>query len=216
MHGFAARFNSILIMKILARIISNIFSPLLMPTYGIFMALWLSILTFLPASSKWGTLAVVLGLTAILPMLFIAVIYKFKIVSNLNISIRSERWLPYLFIMLCYAATAIYLIMHHAPVWLSTFIWGALIAVAISFLINFAWKISGHAAGIGGVVAMLCVMQYCHLAILNITPIVCIAIIFAGMIGSARVYLGRHTVGQVLTGFANGFICVLLASFIFN
>lgn len=203
-------------MKLFARIISNIFTPLLMPTYGIFLALWLSVLTFLPASTKWGVLAVVFALTCLLPMVFIGIIYKMKIITHPGLNIRSERWLPYLFIMLCYAATALYLTQHHAPMWLAMFVWGALVAVGISFCINFAWKISGHMAGVGGVVAMLCYMQYNQLAVFNITPIVCLAIIIAGMIGSARIILDRHTLGQVLAGFANGFICVWLASTLFN
>ncbi len=39
-------------------------------------------------------------------------------------------------------------------------------------------------------------------------------IILAGAVMTARVYLGRHTLWQVLAGCANGFICVYLMSMI--
>nr|WP_303274263.1 phosphatase PAP2 family protein [uncultured Duncaniella sp.] len=39
-------------------------------------------------------------------------------------------------------------------------------------------------------------------------------IIVAGLVMTARVYLSRHTLWQVLAGCANGFLCVYLMSMI--
>ena len=39
-----------------------------------------------------------------------------------------------------------------------------------------------------------------------------VAIILTGMVMTARVYLDRHTLMQVMAGAANGFVCVWLLS----
>lgn len=196
----------------LARFFSAIFSPLLMPTYGIFLAMWVSVLAFLSLDTRLAVLGVIFGITCLIPAIFIFLLYRLKYIKDLGLNIQHERWLPYIFMMLCYTIAALYLIDHHAPIWMSSFVWGALVAVIISFFVNFKWKISGHMAGIGGVVAMLCYLQATSLSIVNITWIICIAIIISGIIGTSRILLDRHTLAQVLVGFANGFICVWLAS----
>jgi len=38
----------------------------------------------------------------------------------------------------------------------------------------------------------------------------CLFILIAGILGSARIVLGHHTLGEVLSGFAVGLICALL------
>ena len=59
-------------MQALARFFSTILSPLLMPTYGIFLVLWVSILCYLPTGTRLVVLLVVFGITCILPMIFSA------------------------------------------------------------------------------------------------------------------------------------------------
>ena len=39
-------------------------------------------------------------------------------------------------------------------------------------------------------------------------------VLLAGILGSARVWLGRHTVGQVMAGYAVGFLSVYLLTMI--
>ena len=79
-------------------------------------------------------------------------------------------------------------------------------------IVNRWWKISAHAAALGGIVALLFRIVASHYALFNMNVWLSGAIIVTGMVMTARVYLGRHTLWQVLAGCANGFLCVYLLS----
>ncbi|MDD2961836.1 MAG: hypothetical protein PHR45_07130 [Muribaculaceae bacterium] len=199
-----------------ARFFSTIFSPLLMPTYGVFLALWVSILCYLPVGTRLAVLLVVFGITCVVPMIFIAVLHSIGVVKDKRLVNRKERWLPYIFIIMCYMGASFYLIHVHAPLWLTAFMWGGGAAAIVSFAINFVWKISAHMAGIGGVVALLSRIHIDGLGAFEILWLFCVAIVFAGVLGTSRMQLERHTFWQVMSGFACGFLCVYLASALIN
>ena len=87
-------------------------------------------------------------------------------------------------------------------------------ACVINIIVNRWWKISAHAAGMGGLVALMFRIIASHYALYNLNVWLSVMIIVAGMVMTSRVYLKRHTLWQVLAGFANGFICVYLLSMI--
>ncbi|MEG0011734.1 MAG: hypothetical protein RSA66_02665 [Muribaculaceae bacterium] len=197
-------------MQHIAQFFSTILSPLLMPTYGVFLALWVSILCYLPVGTRLAVLLVIFGITCILPMIFIAVLHSFGFIKDQRLVNRKERWLPYLFIILCYLGAAFYLIHVHSPFWLPMFMFGGGAAAIVSFIITFWWKISAHMAGIGGVVALLFRLHIDGLGAFDIMWLICVVIILSGLVGSSRMILGRHTFWQVIAGFANGFFWVYI------
>ena len=97
-----------------------------------------------------------------------------------------------------------------APSWLSLFFFaGGAVAALVNMIINFKWKISSHAAGIAGIVALLICMKKNGFAC---PGTVWLAHSVDNCVGFARlgacVWLGRHTVWQVLAGYAVGFCSV--------
>lgn len=91
---------------------------------------------------------------------------------------------------------------------------GATLATIISGVVNRWWKISAHMAAMGGLVAMMFRILDIGMAapgghFMLFTILIVIA---AGAVGTARIYLDRHTLLQVLAGTANGFLCVFLLS----
>lgn len=202
------------ISRIVARIFSTVFSPLLVPTYGVAAAIWLSILALVPSSAKWSVVLVTWLLTCLLPMLSIAGLVRLGKVSDPGLNNRSERTVPYIITALSYLACAFYLFKAHAPVWLWGFPCGGAIAVAICLPINFKWKISAHMAGMGGLIAVFFVLVVKGVFIYKPGWWITAAVLAAGCVGSSRVFLGRHTVMQVIAGTAVGFICVFLVSMI--
>ncbi len=97
-----------------------------------------------------------------------------------------------------------------APMWLVMFFGGGAVAGAINLLINFRWKISAHAAGVAGVVALLIRIIRDGLPQDGAFLWLLIAIGLSGILGTARVWLGRHTAWQVIAGYAVGFLSVIL------
>lgn len=194
------------------KILSAIFSPLLAPTYAMLLASYLTILRILPTGTLWGAIGIVFAITAVIPAAGILSLHKAGIVSDTGLNQQSERTIPYIIVILCYAATAFFLFHAHAPRWLPMFMVGAGAATLINIVVNRWWKISAHAAGMGGLVAMLFRVAAEHQAITDLAPWITVAVLLAGLVMTGRVYMGRHTLLQVLAGAANGFLCVWLVS----
>lgn len=194
----------------MASFLSTALTPLLMPTYGIFLTLWVSVLCLQPYGTRVAILLVCMGITCILPLIFLSVLRHFKLVSSLHVDVREQRLFPYLFTALCYLVAAYYLYYRHQPQWFVMFMVGSAVTVLVIALINSRWKISAHMAGMGGVVALIYQIHVLGVNALDLLGTLCIAIVVAGALGTARLTLRRHDVWQVLAGAVVGFLCVSL------
>lgn len=193
-----------------ASFFSSLLSPLLMPTYGMVIAFWLSTLQILLTTDKMTVIAVVFLMTCAVPAILFSLMRYFKILSDVHLNVQKERFLPYVITVVCYVISALYLFNINAPTWMWMFMFGAGIAALISLVVNFFWKISAHMAGIGGLIGLLCKINSCGDGIFELMPVICITIAVAGLLGTSRIAMERHTLLQVLAGVLNGFFCVYL------
>jgi len=194
----------------MAHSLSAVLSPLLMSTYGVFLALWVSVLCLLPYGTRVAVLLVCMGITCIIPLIFLSVLRHFKLVKDLHVEVREQRLIPYLFAALCYTAAAYYLYYCHSPQWFVMFMVGSAVTILVMALINLKWKISAHMAGIGGVIALVYQIHVQGLSAFDLLWLLCLVILIAGLLGSARLVLKRHDTWQVLAGVVVGFLCVSL------
>lgn len=194
----------------MANFLTTALSPLLMPTYGIFLALWVSVLCLQPYGTRVSILLVCMGITCIIPLIFLSVLRHFKLIKDLHVEIREQRLFPYLFTALCYLVAAYFLYFRHQPQWFVMFMVGSAVAVLLMALINLKVKISAHMAGIGGVVALIYQIHVLGLSAFNLLWLLCLSVIMAGALGSARLAMKRHDMWQILAGFVVGFLSVSL------
>lgn len=199
---------------IFATILSWVLVPLMMPVYGIMLIFHLSVLSLTTPATKHIITLIVAGFDVVLPMLLVYLLKLFGLVSDVGLNERKERLIPYMITMVCMTGTAIFIYMKGAPLWVAMFFAGGALAALINTVINHWWKISAHAAGIAGIVAILIRIYISGLPTGNILPWLIAAIILSGLLGSCRVWLGRHTVWQVLAGYATGFLSVFLLTMI--
>lgn len=201
-------------MKRFSEIISAIFSPLLVPTYGMILVAHLTILSFLPSNLLWSAIGITFVITCLVPVSAIFALYKSGTITDPGLNERTERLIPYGIVILCYLGCAFFFYKASAPFWLPMFYAGAAVATLINTVVNRWWKISAHGAAMGGLVALVFRIIASHYALYNMNVWLSAVIIAAGLVMTARVYLGRHTLWQVIAGCANGFICVYLLSMI--
>ncbi len=204
------RFTANKITAAVANFMSTALSPLLMPTYGVFLVLLASVLCVLPYGTRVAVLLVCMGITCILPLIFLSVLRHFKLVRDLHVEVREERFIPYLFTALCHGAAAYYLYYCHAPQWFTMFMVGSALTVLVMALINLKWKISAHMAGIGGLIGLVYQIHVQDLSAFDLFWVMSLVILLAGALGSARLVLKRHDTVQVLAGVVVGFLCVCL------
>lgn len=197
-----------------AEIISWVLTPLFMPVYGLILAFGVSILQVVPIGMRVALTLIVAGICIVIPMLLIVLLKKLKVISDLGLNKQNERPIPYVITSLCFSATGLFMASKGAPMWLTMFFVGGALAGLINLIINYKWKISAHAAGIAGVVALLIRIAKDGSPMPNLMMWLLITTFMAGLLGSARVYLCRHTVWQVLAGYAVGFCSVFFLTMI--
>ncbi len=194
----------------IAHIFSWVLSPVLIPTYAVFIALWVTTLSFLPAALRWNVVVMVWLITCMLPMLAIYVLYKLKIISHPGLNNRKERYIPYMVTAACYLGASWYLHGIHAPHWMWMFMVGGAVAAVLSCVVNIWWKISAHAAAMGGLLALLSRIALYGINVIDMWPVLSLAIILTGILCTSRILLQCHTLMQVAAGVVNGFFWVFI------
>lgn len=195
----------------ISKVLSSIFSPLLIPTYVTYIALFN---TYMKVTEPRIRLLVVLSVfvfTCIVPLLTIATLKALKKANSFDLIERKERPIPYSVAIVCYIGLFIYLGKIHAPEWLSVFFLSAAIAGIINAIITIWWKISGHATAMGALVAFTFLIDFSHLTFSGSNTIFLCSVVVAGAVCSSRLILQRHTPMQLAAGFLCGVSTVTIS-----
>lgn len=194
----------------IAKIISALFHPLLMPTYGFLMLFTTKnyIATFTPLNIKLVILLITFIFTFVLPAVNAFILLKAGRINSLQMETGRERVIPYLSTSLYFFALFYLFYNREFPPVFVILILGAAISILLTFLVNFKWKISAHSVGIGGIIGAIMGLSL-RLAI-DFRMVLMLSILVAGCVGFARLKLNAHTPAQVYTGFLAGFVIEFL------
>ncbi len=191
--------------KNLAKLLSYIFHPLLMPTYGIAIVFY-----YLPLLSALITphgqnivYGIVFITTFIFPGATAFTLLQRGLISSLEMETITERRLPFLSTAVYYLIGYYVLKKIHIPPVFNVIVLGAAVSVLASVLINLRWKISIHMIGIGGVAGLMAGLAVRFGLDLHM-PFIAI-LLLAGLLGTARLKLYSHSPAQVYAGFLTGF-----------
>lgn len=196
-----------------AQIVSDICSPLLVPTYGTAVAMWFTDLRAVPEVYRLIVTAIVAFITAGIPLATVLVLLRRGRVSDMPISNRAERIAPMWVASICYVGTSFILGYFGCPLWLRLFMCAAGIATVIALIITIFWKISAHTTGMGGLTALVLWTSLHNVADIGAMILLSVAILLCGLVATARLRLERHTVAQAIAGALLGFtVCFLTVS----
>ncbi|MEW6469200.1 MAG: hypothetical protein AB1458_09760 [Bacteroidota bacterium] len=197
----------------IATIISYLFHPLLMPTYGLFLFFYLDkhASYFLPFEIKRTLVIMTLCFTFVLPVLNAFILLRLKIIRSLDMHTREERRLPLLITAIFYFSQ--YYLLHEAEVssTLKLLMLIAIISITLTIIINVFWKISAHMIGIGGITGMAIIL--CSLFNTPAAVVLPLLFLVAGIVGYARLTLEAHRPAEVYAGFALGLLCPMVFLF---
>lgn len=194
------------ILNQISRFISAFFSPILIPTYSIVLALWITPLREINENVRMASALTVLLLTALAPTLYIASMTRLGHRESLDNTDRLGRVLPTVIFMICQLGAAFYLYKVYAPAWLvMILVTGG--ALALVFLIaNCFMHISGHMTAMGGLCALLFYLAMNQIADISLIPWIAGMVALSGLVGTARLQLARHSVAEIGVGFFLGAI----------
>lgn len=190
----------------IARIISVIFHPLLIPTYIIAVLINLNAFfaLLIPEDAKWKIIALVFITSALFPLIILYGMYRFKLVQNLMMESKEERLYPYI-------ATSIFFFLSYYLIWQVNIspvyyycLLGASLLAVITLLINIWWKISAHTVSMGAVLGAFIGLQ--TVLLIDLLWLIAVSILLSGMVGFARLRAGKHSQAQIYAGYILGFI----------
>lgn len=191
-----------------ARVISAIFTPFSIPFLAFLILFLFSYLRIMPIQYKLIVLGVVYCFTILMPTLTIFLFRKINGFSPEDLGERKRRFMPFLLTITSYVFCLVMMHRLNIPWYMTGIILAALIMMVICIVVNLKWKLSEHMAGVGAIVGGLVSFS----ALFGYNPVwwLCLFILIAGVLGTARIILQHHTLGEVLVGFAIGLICSLL------
>lgn len=204
-------------MKALSHLISWVFLPLFTPLYGLMIALFVpsqqAFATFnqdslyaLPADLKWRLVYTFFFFGTFLPALAFIYLKSRKIISTIEIEDRRERGLPILLMLgSCVALYITFLLLPDGspvPKYLYSLPLSGVVSSVI-FYFQTRWKkVSLHGGGVGIMTGFLFAYVLDHES--YEMWILWASILVSGLVGSARIYLGRHTLLEIIVGWFTG------------
>ena len=216
-------------LRLLARLISFIFHPLLIVTYMLVLLLLVNPYLFGVSSigdsaSKLLILQIFLS-TFFIPGVAVAMLRFTGIISSFEMKNKQERIGPYIITGVFYLwMFRNFLTNPSIPTAFTSFLLGATIGLFFAFFINIFSKISAHAVGVGGLLGMVVItmllFSYDTFTILSargtlevsMSTVLLITIVIAGLVGTARMALEAHEpmdlYGGYLVGFASQFMAL--------
>lgn len=215
-------------MKLVANIISWVFLPLLMPIYAVAIALYIpsmeegylqeNTLYFINPNFKIIVVLAFVIFSFLAPSLLLLTMRLSRNISTIEIDNRRERFVPIaMTAVFCLFLGVLFLIKAPGgilPTSIYALPWGGFIAITGAGIINRKTKISLHAIGAG--MALGFFVAYYSQQAAYFFEIIVGSVVVCGLVMSARLYLGKHTLKQVFTGCLLGFLSVFTSVVIFS
>ena len=194
-----------------ARILSMLFTPFWLPIAGLIVLFLFSYMSIFPWYYKLQVLILTYLFTILLPTAVIHLYRRYQGWNLIELGIRERRMVPYVISIVCYFTCTYVMQRLHMPHFMSSIVVAALLVQIACAIVNVWWKISEHTAAIGGIGGAL----FAFAEYLDFNPVwwMCLVFIVAGMVGTSRMILRQHTLGQVVGGFWVGFVCAAFAIF---
>ena len=192
-------------MKQIALFISSIFQPLLMPIYSVALLFAYTYFQFVYAPQFLNLIIPTVLFTFLIPGVLIYIMMRVGIISGLALLKRSDRFAPYAVTMLSFGFLIYYFYKLGLPTWFLMMLGASIIVMMLASVITLWWKISAHMFGISSLIGG--VMSVCYFVEeSNPSYLFMVLFILAGMVGTSRIILRRHTPNQVYAGFLLGFV----------
>lgn len=205
-------------MEFVSKSISWLFLPLLTPIYGLMFLLFLpsdqdfffnySCLYTMTLSTKYALIYMFTIFGFVAPGVSLLIMYRTGMISDIEIDNRRERSIPIIVQLLyCLFLYMVFIFKDpqgQLPSYIYAFPLSGAIVTGFFFLLNRWKKISIHAAGTGIMVGMI--IAYSLQCISYTFWIIPVSVLISGAVMSARVFLGKHTLLEVIVGWFVGFI----------
>ena len=189
-----------------AQFISVLAHPLFMPSYAFSLLMYTNpYINMMISDSTKNVVIIILSLfTIVLPILTAIILKQLRVIDSIYMKTTEERKWPFVFTLVWYYMAFQLLAKLYIPQSFLLLMLGAISAIGLSLIITLRWKVSIHMLGIGGLIGAI--IGISHRFQLDHSNLIMLLLIFAGLIGFARLKTHSHNYRQVYVGFLLGFL----------
>ncbi|HMO38486.1 MAG TPA: hypothetical protein PKC76_00550 [Saprospiraceae bacterium] len=211
-------------LRLVARLVSALFNPLLMPTY--LLALLIIVNPYIfgvnglgDSLSKLLMLRVFLS-TFFIPLVAIVMLRATGLLQSFELRDSQERIAPYIITGVFYLwMFRNFYSNSQIPTAYTTFMLGITIALFMTFFINIFSRISAHTVGMGALVGMVLITMLLFSydtfifgnRYLTMSTLLIAVLLLAGLVGTARQILYPYTPMDLYGGYFVGFLAQFIA-----
>ncbi len=192
----------------LALFISIVFQPLLIPSL-VFGLIFFVVpeASSIPSEIKLRLIFHIVLSTLLIPLITIIGFRLSGAVKSLHMATLKERYIPFTVICIYFGLTTYFM---YDQTEFDPVLWQSLFVITLTIigltLVTFFWKMSAHMTGVGGLLAIILVMDSIFPTFHSLYPMI-ISIMLIGIVGTSRLYLDAHRPIEIYVGLAYGFAC---------
>ena len=206
-----------------AKLLSYLFHPLLMPTYLLGVLFFVAPNTtgavLMPVESRAILLLVICIYTFLIPALGVYGMVRLRIVEGIMLKELNDRRYPFWLTVLVYLVATYFFgwklvqVGEVAPI-MRIVLGSITVSIILVGIISFFWQISAHATGVGGVTGFLAAALLRLEDPLLLSPFL-LFVVISGWVAGSRLQLNAHTMNEILAGFLIGVLVCGGAGFLF-
>ncbi|GAO42803.1 hypothetical protein [Flavihumibacter petaseus] len=197
--------------KILGEFISIIFHPLFIPGYITAFLLYVHPFAFVGASAGFKILKLlqVVISTCFFPAFTVMLLKQLGFISSIRLPTMRDRIIPIVASMVFYF-WVFYVIRKQGdnPPELTQMLCAVFVSSIIALTLNNFMKLSLHGIAMGILVTFFTIMAWQSLIPMGMP--LALALLIAGLTGTARLMVQAHTVKELLIGFSTGILSMLI------
>ena len=201
------------VIRALAHIISVIFHPLFIASYVAAFLVYIHPYAFAGVGERWKffKLLTVVFNTAFIPAFAVFLMWRLRLVESIYLRTQRDRMIPYLAVMICFFwAWWVSRNQPDNPPFFVEFLLGSFLAICASWMANIYVKVSMHTTAAGGLVVFFLLQAFSPYDTTGVY--FSIALLVAGLIGTARLIISNHSPGEVYLGYILGAVSQLVAT----
>ncbi len=204
-------------LRVVATILSYILHPVFMPLYMTLVLYWLAPVSFVGVSTHqygWWLIQIAQW-TLFYPLLVVVLLKALGFIKSVLMHDPKDRIVPLMAAMVFYfwgfhVFNSINTLPNNhvvIPLILKVLLLGSFWGVIAIFMLNIFFKVSMHATAAGSMIGILIVLMLT--SPVNMVVPFFIALLIAGLMGTIRMVLGAHRIGEIWAGYILGLLVML-------
>ncbi len=166
---------------------------------------------FTPPKLRYTLYAMTFVFTFLMPALNVLFLLRYKFIGSLHMIAKEERRIPFLITAIFFFAQIYLLRDVNIPSAIKLLMLAATLALVLTIIINWFWKISAHMVGAGGLCGAVFICQYAMHQ--NYLWLLSLLFLLSGLVAMARLKITNHTIAQLCGGYLLGFASNLVFLF---